>query len=68
MGTIFSFISVASLFSPLIGGILYSKTGYTGVFGLGVGIVAIDFVLRILMVEKVSEIILEGQEPWLRRV
>ena len=52
MGTIFSFISVAGLFSPICGGLLYAKTGYNGVFGVGIGLVAIDFILRILMVEK----------------
>jgi MFS family permease len=52
MGTIFSFVSVAGLFSPLLGGVLYASAGYKGVFGLGIGLVAIDFVLRVLMVEK----------------
>jgi MFS family permease len=52
MGTIFSFISVAGLFSPIIGGLLYAKTGYIGVFGVGIGLIGIDFVLRVLMVEK----------------
>ncbi|CAG5163195.1 uncharacterized protein ALTATR162_LOCUS6382 [Alternaria atra] len=52
MGTIFSFISVAGLFSPLIGGLLYARTGYKGVFGVGIGLIVIDFILRVLMVEK----------------
>ncbi|KAH6614006.1 major facilitator superfamily domain-containing protein [Boeremia exigua] len=52
MGTIFSFISVAGLFSPICGGLLYAKTGYNGVFGVGIGLVAIDFILRMLMIEK----------------
>jgi MFS family permease len=52
MGTIFSFISVAGLFSPICGGLLYAKTGYNGVFGVGIALVAIDFILRILMIEK----------------
>ncbi|KAH7398354.1 major facilitator superfamily domain-containing protein [Pyrenochaeta sp. MPI-SDFR-AT-0127] len=52
MGTIFSFISVAGLFSPTIGGLLYTKSGYTGVFGVGIGLVGVDFILRLLMVEK----------------
>ena len=52
MGTIFSFISVAGLFSPICGGLLYAKTGYNGVFGVGIGLVGIDFILRLLMVEK----------------
>lgn len=51
MGTLFSFISVAGLFSPIAGGILYAKTGYMGVFGVGLGLVGIDFMLRVLMVE-----------------
>ncbi|KAJ4986257.1 vesicular amine transporter [Stagonosporopsis vannaccii] len=52
MGTVFSFISVAGLFSPICGGLLYARTGYNGVFGVGIGLVAVDFVLRLLMVEK----------------
>jgi MFS family permease len=52
MGTIFSFISVAGLFSPLIGGLLYARTGYKGVFGVGIGLIVIDFILRVLMVEN----------------
>ncbi|EUC27493.1 hypothetical protein COCCADRAFT_111551 [Bipolaris zeicola 26-R-13] len=51
MGTLFSFISVAGLFSPIAGGVLYAKTGYTGVFGIGLGLIGVDFILRVLMVE-----------------
>ncbi|CAI9632470.1 unnamed protein product [Alternaria burnsii] len=52
MGTIFSFISVAGLFSPMVGGLLYARTGYKGVFGVGVGLIGVDFILRVLVVEK----------------
>jgi MFS family permease len=52
MGTIFSFCSVAALFAPVIGGLLYAKSGYAGVFGLGVALITIDFILRLLMIEK----------------
>ncbi|OAG20098.1 MFS general substrate transporter [Alternaria alternata] len=52
MGTIFSFISVAGLFSPMVGGLLYARTGYKGVFGVGVSLIGIDFILRVLVVEK----------------
>ncbi|KAJ5065259.1 major facilitator superfamily domain-containing protein [Bipolaris maydis] len=51
MGTLFSFISVAGLFSPIAGGVLYAKTGYKGVFGIGLGLIGIDLILRVLMVE-----------------
>ncbi|KAI8942428.1 hypothetical protein NX059_000500 [Plenodomus lindquistii] len=52
MGTLFSFISVAGLFSPIIGGLIYAKSGYNGVFGLGLSLIAVDLVLRLLMIEK----------------
>lgn len=52
MGTIFSFVSVAGLFSPICGGALYATTGYKGVFGVGIGLIGVDFLLRVLMVEK----------------
>jgi MFS family permease len=52
IGTVFGFITVGSLFGPIIGGVLYSKTGYTGVFGVGIAVVAVDFVMRLLMIEK----------------
>ncbi|GAW17779.1 hypothetical protein ANO14919_072460 [Xylariales sp. No.14919] len=38
--------------APVIGGILYEKTGYTGVFGLGAGILGLDFLMRLLVIEK----------------
>ncbi|KAI0389936.1 MFS general substrate transporter [Xylariaceae sp. FL0594] len=52
IGTIFSFTSIGQLMAPVIGGILYEKTGYTGVFCLGAGLLVIDFVMRLLVVEK----------------
>jgi MFS family permease len=52
MGTVFSFVSVAGLLSPLLGGVLYASVGYKGVFGVGIGLVGIDFILRVLMIEK----------------
>ncbi|EON61037.1 hypothetical protein W97_00247 [Coniosporium apollinis CBS 100218] len=52
IGTIFSIISVGTLAAPVLGGILYDKTGYEGVFGVGVAFLAIDFIMRLLVVEK----------------
>lgn len=31
---------------------LYSRTGYAGVFGLATGVIAVDFVMRLFLVEK----------------
>ena len=52
MGTIFSIVSVGELAAPVLGGVLYEKTGFTGVFGLSAGILGIDFIMRVLVVEK----------------
>ncbi|KAI0973712.1 major facilitator superfamily domain-containing protein [Xylaria arbuscula] len=52
IGSIFSFISVGELMAPVIGGILYEKTGYAGVFGVGAAILALDFLMRLLVIEK----------------
>lgn len=45
-------MSVSGLVAPVLGGILYDKAGYGGVFGLASGLLALDFVMRLLIVEK----------------
>ena len=52
VGSLFSFISVGELAAPVLGGVLYEKTGYMGVFGVGAGMLALDFLMRILVIEK----------------
>ncbi|KAI0095817.1 MFS transporter-like protein [Hypoxylon sp. NC0597] len=52
VGSIFSFISVGELMAPVIGGVLYEKTGYSGVFGVASGVLGLDFLMRLLLVEK----------------
>lgn len=52
IGSIFSFISLGNLFAPLLGGVLYEKTGYAGVFGIGFVVLAVDFIMRLLVIEK----------------
>lgn len=49
---IFSFISVGELAAPVLGGVLYKKTGYAGVFGIGAALLGVDFIMRILVIEK----------------
>ena len=36
----------------MLGGVLYEKAGYSGVFGLGASVLAVDFIMRLLVVEK----------------
>ena len=38
--------------APVLGGVLYKKTGYGGVFGIGAGMLAVDFIMRLLVIEK----------------
>ncbi|KAL8664520.1 MAG: hypothetical protein Q9168_007888 [Polycauliona sp. 1 TL-2023] len=52
IGSIFGFISIGELAAPVLGGVLYKKAGYPGVFGIGFGILALDFILRLLLIEK----------------
>ncbi|KAF2103438.1 MFS general substrate transporter [Rhizodiscina lignyota] len=52
IGTIFSVISVGTQASPTIGGILYEKAGLPGVFGLAIALLVVDFVMRLLVIEK----------------
>ena len=52
IGSIFGFISVGNFISPLLGGVLYKKAGYAGVFGIAFAIIAVDFFMRLLVIEK----------------
>lgn len=52
IGSIFSFISIGELMAPVLGGIVYQKSGNGAVFGMGFGLLAIDFVMRFLLIEK----------------
>jgi MFS family permease len=52
IGSIFSFISVGELAAPVLGGIVYKKSGSGAVFGMGFGLLAIDFLMRLAVIEK----------------
>ncbi|KAL8971961.1 MAG: hypothetical protein Q9197_003004 [Variospora fuerteventurae] len=51
-GSIFAFISVGELAAPVLGGVAYKKAGYPGVFGMAYALLAIDFVMRLMLIEK----------------
>ncbi|KAF2239964.1 MFS general substrate transporter [Viridothelium virens] len=63
IGSIFSFISVGNLAAPVLGGVLYDKTGYPGVFGIGFAVLAIDFIMRLLVIEKKVAARYEKNDP-----
>ncbi|KXG52839.1 Major facilitator superfamily domain, general substrate transporter [Penicillium griseofulvum] len=45
-------ISLGTLAGPLLGGVLYENGGYYAVFGLAFAFVAIDVVLRLVLIER----------------
>ena len=52
MGTIFSIIGVAELMSPVLGGVVYGKLGTWPTFSMGFALIAVDCVMRLLLIEK----------------
>lgn len=52
MGTALSSSSFGLIISPLLGGIVYAKAGYMAVFGMAMGLIVVDIVLRMFMIEK----------------
>jgi MFS family permease len=49
---ILSIISLGELFSPALGGLLYDWGGIVAVFGLAVGALALDFIMRLLVIDE----------------
>ncbi|KAJ5982989.1 hypothetical protein N7481_005088 [Penicillium waksmanii] len=45
-------LSIGTLAGPLLGGVLYQDGGYYSVFGLAFGLIAIDIILRLTLIEK----------------
>jgi hypothetical protein len=45
------------------GGILYKKAGYLGVFGLGFALLILDFIMRLVMIEKKAAACYEKCRP-----
>ncbi|KAK8249963.1 major facilitator superfamily domain-containing protein [Phyllosticta capitalensis] len=61
IGSIYSLMTVGGLISPVLGGALYRHTGYTGVFGVSLAVVIIDFLMRLLVIER-KELVKYGLE------
>ncbi|KAI0528258.1 MFS transporter-like protein [Xylaria bambusicola] len=52
MGYVSTSMSVALLLAPIIGGVLYNNVGYVAVYYVAFGVVGLDIVLRLVMIEK----------------
>ena len=44
--------SVGFIISPLLGGVVYAKAGYLYVFAMALGLIVIDILMRLIMIEK----------------
>ena len=42
------------LIAPLLGGVVLAKAGYNAVFGMTLGIIGVDIVLRLLLIERMT--------------
>lgn len=45
-------MSVAILVAPLLGGVVYAKAGYYAVYYMAFGLIGLDIILRLLLIEK----------------
>ncbi|KAH6674853.1 MFS transporter-like protein [Halenospora varia] len=51
MGYVCISLTLGMFLSPVLGGIVYEKAGYMAVMGLAFGLLALDIVLRLIMIE-----------------
>ncbi|KAK2606332.1 hypothetical protein QQS21_003263 [Conoideocrella luteorostrata] len=51
VGTIFSITGTAELMAPAVGGMVYDAAGMRAIFGLSAGVLAIDLIMRLLLVD-----------------
>ena len=52
IGFVLSGMNFGALIAPFLAGIVYAKAGYYAVFGMILGLIALDFILRGVMIEK----------------
>ena len=55
IGFVLSGMTFGNLVAPWLSGIVYERAGYYAVFNIIFGIIAFDFLLRVLMIEKRTE-------------
>ncbi|KAL2064432.1 hypothetical protein VTL71DRAFT_4926 [Oculimacula yallundae] len=52
IGSMFSFITVGELIAPVFGGFMYRKAGAGAVFYTAFGLLIVDFLMRLVVIEK----------------
>ena len=63
MGFVMIGFNIGTLLGPMLGGIIYSKLGYWPVFIVVLAVVAFDFLLRLVMIEKGKAAKWEEEKP-----
>ena len=52
MAYVSSSMSIGLILGPVLGGVIYARRGYYAAFGLAFAFIAMDLVLRVILVEK----------------
>ncbi|KAJ8098687.1 major facilitator superfamily domain-containing protein [Lipomyces tetrasporus] len=52
MGVVSSSMSLGVFLGPLLGGVVYDRAGYYAVFGILFGLICVDILLRVFMLER----------------
>ncbi|KKZ67253.1 hypothetical protein EMCG_07058 [[Emmonsia] crescens] len=52
MGYVSLALTWGVLFGPIVGGVMFTKAGYYAAFAVPIGLLCIDIILRLLMIEK----------------
>lgn len=52
MGYVFLALSLALPLAPILGGLVYDRCGYYAVYYMAFGLIALDILLRVLLIEK----------------
>lgn len=64
IGYLGSAVTLGFLLGPLLGGLVYNVAGYNAVFGMAFAIIAVDLVMRVLVIEKkVARQWIQTEEP-----
>lgn len=52
IGFVLSGMNMGVMISPFLGGLVYEKAGYYSVCAMGLSVIAVDFVLRLVLIER----------------
>ncbi|KAL4878840.1 major facilitator superfamily domain-containing protein [Aspergillus karnatakaensis] len=65
MGIVSMAMTVGTVSGPFVGGVMLSKAGYHSVFALAIGLIVLDIVLRLVMIERKNAVRWIGDEQYM---